>query len=134
MFRTLTATLSAAVLGATTLLAVSAAPAFAEGDAAAGESQFRRCAACHQVGDTAQNRVGPQLNGLVGRQIAGVADFATYSDELSARSGEVWTDELLAEYIVDPATFIDGRSRMPAQRLRPEQLADLIAYLGTIPE
>lgn len=134
MFRFFAAPLSAAVLGASALLAVSVAPAMAEGDAEAGESQFRRCAACHQVGEDAANRVGPQLNGLIGRQIAGVADFSSYSDELSARSDETWTAELLAEYIIDPTTFIDGRSRMPAQRLRPEQLDDLIAYLGTIPE
>lgn len=132
MFRTFAATLSAAVIGATTLLAASAVPAFAEGDAVAGEQQFRRCAACHQIGDAPARPTGPSLTGIVGRSIAS-ADF-NYSDELSARSGEVWTEELLAEYIVDPGTFIDGRSRMPAQRLREEQLADLIAYMGSVTE
>lgn len=132
MFRTLATTLSAAVLGATTLLAVSASPAFAEGNATAGEQQFRRCAACHQIGDAPARPTGPSLTGVVGRAIAS-ADF-NYSDELSARNGEVWTDALLAEYIIDPTTFIGGRSRMPAQRLREEQLADVIAYLGSVTE
>jgi cytochrome c len=133
MFRPLATTLSAAVFGVSTLLAFSAAPAFAEGDAAAGEQQFRRCAACHQIGDGPARPTGPSLTGVVGRSIASVPDF-NYSDEISARSGEVWTEELLAEYILDPATFIGGRSRMPAQRLREEQLADVIAYLGSVTE
>lgn len=129
MFRPLATSLSAAVLGASTLLAVSVAPSLAEGNAEAGEQQFRRCAACHQIGDAPARPTGPSLNGVVGRAIAST-DF-NYSDELSARNGEVWTDELLAEYIVDPTAFIGGRSRMPAQRLREEQLADVIAFLGT---
>lgn len=133
MFRSLAATLSAAVLGTATLLAVSAAPAVAEGNASAGEQQFRRCAACHQIGGTPPRPTGPNLTSVVGRAIASVPGY-NYSDEISSRSNEVWTDELLAEYIIDPTTFIGGRSRMPAQRLREEQLADLIAYLGSVTE
>ena len=48
------------------LFAVAAAPAFAQGDAAAGEKVFNKCKACHMVGDGAKNRVGPQLNAVVG--------------------------------------------------------------------
>lgn len=129
MVRTL-ATLSAAVLGAATLLTVSAGPALADGNIVSGEQQFRRCAACHQIGAEPARPTGPSLTGVVGRAIAST-DF-NYSDELSARSGEVWTDALLADYIVNPSAFIDGRSRMPAQRLREEQLTDLIAYLGSV--
>src|SRR5210317_414049 len=40
--------------------------------AAAGEKVFKKCKACHQVGEGAVNRSGPQLNGLVGRSIGGV--------------------------------------------------------------
>lgn len=133
MFRTFAAPFSAAVLGACTFLAVSIAPANAEGNAEAGENQFRRCAACHSIGDAPPRPTGPHLTGIIGRSIASVEGF-TYSDELSARNGEAWTEELLAEYIVDPNAFIGARSRMPAQRLRPEQLADIIAYLGTFTE
>lgn len=132
MFRPLATSLSAAVLGASALLAVSVAPTLAEGNAEAGQQQFRRCAACHQIGEAPPRPTGPSLTGVVGRAIAS-ADF-NYSDELSARNGEVWTDELLAEYIIDPTAFIGGRSPMPAQRLREEQLADVIAYLGSVTE
>ncbi|MDH8239120.1 c-type cytochrome, partial [Klebsiella pneumoniae] len=37
-------------------------------DVAAGEKSFNKCRACHQVGETAKNSVGPELNGLFGRK------------------------------------------------------------------
>ena len=51
-----------------TLLAVAAlSPAVAQAqDAAAGERTFAQCRTCHQIGETAKNAVGPQLNGLFG--------------------------------------------------------------------
>ena len=48
-------------------LAVVPVMTFAEGDAAEGEKVFRKCKACHAVGEGAENKVGPQLNGIVGR-------------------------------------------------------------------
>ncbi|WP_442958322.1 c-type cytochrome, partial [Pontibaca methylaminivorans] len=49
-------------------LAALATPALAAGDADKGEKVFKKCQACHQVGDDAQNRVGPVLNDIIGRQ------------------------------------------------------------------
>lgn len=112
-----------------TFFSLPIAPSLAEGNVVAGEAQFRRCSACHQVGPDAQNSVGPQLNGIVGRPIASSPGYA-YSAGLSARSAQTWTPQLLETYIPDPAGFIGERSRMPAQRLRPNQLADVIAYLS----
>ena len=49
-------------------LAVSAGGAVA-GDIAAGEIQFKKCMTCHsKLGETAQNMIGPVLNGLKGRK------------------------------------------------------------------
>ena len=111
------------------LLALAPVAAQAEGSAEAGAEQFRRCAACHQVGPAAQNGVGPHLQGVVGRPIASVPGFR-YSDGLEAQRGTVWTEALIARYIADPGGFIGERSPMPAQRLRPNQVADLIAFLA----
>ncbi len=98
------------------------------GDAASGQSVFGRCAACHQIGQGAGNAIGPHLNGLIGRAIASLQGFE-YSNGLLARGGEAWSSDNVASYIADPGRFIGERSRMPAQRLRPDQVADLIAYL-----
>ena len=48
--------------------AVSAAAAAADGDPEAGATTFKACKACHQIGETAKNFVGPALNGVVGRK------------------------------------------------------------------
>ena len=44
------------------------APSAQAQDAAAGEKVYVQCRACHQVGETAKNGVGPMLNGLFGRK------------------------------------------------------------------
>ena len=56
---------AAALFAATSL-------AHAEGDATKGEKVFKKCKACHEVGEGAKNKVGPELTGIVGRAIAGV--------------------------------------------------------------
>lgn len=111
-------------------LAVTAAPAFADGDPEEGEKVFRKCKACHMVGDNAKNRVGPQLNGVVGREIASVEDFK-YSDAFMAKKeeGMVWTEENIAAYLENPKDFIPG-NRMTFPGLKKEDdREDVIAYL-----
>ena len=40
------------------------------GDPAAGEDVFIKCSGCHQAGEGAENSIGPQLNGVIGRKAA----------------------------------------------------------------
>jgi cytochrome c2 len=105
--------------------------AMAEGSAVAGENLFRRCAACHQIGPDAVNNVGPQLNAIIGRPIASSPGYR-YSSGMAGRAGQVWSGELITTYIADPTGFIGERSPMPAQRLRPQQVEDLLAYLQSL--
>lgn len=127
MRRSLSVLHLAVCLVAMPLAGLSAPGAIAQ-DAQAGAGVFNRCSACHQIGPGASNAVGPHLNGLIGRPVASVSGY-DYSDALQARNGQAWNGQLVADYIADPARFIGERSAMPAQRLRPEQVANLIAYL-----
>jgi cytochrome c len=127
MRRSLIALSLAAIVGGASLF-VNPTEASADGDVQAGANVFNRCSACHQVGPGARNAVGPHLNGVMGRALAGLPDY-DYSNGLAARRGEFWNRELVTSYIADPARFIGERSTMPAQRLRPSQVADLLAYL-----
>lgn len=111
-------------------LTALALPAAAEGDAEAGEKVFRKCQACHMVGEDAKNRVGPHLNGIVGGEIATVEDYK-YSDALVEKQGETWTDENLHAYLEDPRGWAEG-TKMSYPGLKDEQeRADVIAYLAT---
>jgi cytochrome c2 len=97
---------------------------------AAGETVFRACAACHEIGEGARNRVGPALNNTYGNTVAHVEGFR-YSPALreAGESGMVWDEETLAGYLADPRGFIRG-NRMAFQGLRSdEDIAAVIAYM-----
>ena len=55
--------LSALIFGLPTV-ALAQQPA---GDPAKGEQIFKTCGICHDLGPTAKIKVGPPLNGVVGR-------------------------------------------------------------------
>ena len=100
--------------------------ALAQGDAEAGGKVFNKCKACH-VADEAQNRVGPHLVGLFGRQAGSVEGFK-YSDAMKG-SGVTWSEETISEYIADPRGYIKG-NRMAFVGLKDEEdIANLVAYL-----
>ena len=98
-------------------------------DAAAGEKVFAVCKACHQVGDTAKNAVGPLLNGLFGRK-AGSVEGYNYSDA-NKKSGITWTEEEFTKYIQDPKGVVPGTKMAFAGIKDPQKIKDLIAYLHT---
>lgn len=99
---------------------------------AAGEKVFKKCKACHQVGDGAKNRSGPVLNGIVGRAAAGVEGFR-YSNALKAKGEEglVWDEASLAAFLADPKGYIKG-TKMSFRGLKKEEdIAALTAYLAS---
>ena len=95
-------------------------------DIAAGETAFRKCQPCHDVGETARNKLGPALNGLDGRK-AGTVDGYDYS-EANKNSGIVWSEATFKEYIVDPAAKMPG-TKMVFSDKDEKEIADLWAYL-----
>ena len=105
-----------------------AAPAFAEGDAIAGKTVFKKCSPCHSVEPV--NRVGPTLAGIVGRPVASVADYG-YSARMQAfaEGGRVWNEALIAEYLMSPKAMVPGTAMAFAGLKKMEDIANLIAYL-----
>jgi cytochrome c len=96
-------------------------------DAAAGERTFNVCRTCHQVGETAKNGVGPQLNGLFGRKAGSVANY-NYSPAYKTLD-KVWSPENFTVYIKDPRGVTPG-TKMVYPGLKDEtQIANLIAFL-----
>jgi cytochrome c len=121
------------------LLAVSAlmmmafvVPTLAAGDATAGATVFKKCAACHAVGEGAKNKVGPELNELFGRA-AGSIEGYSYSKAVkeAGAGGLVWTEATLAEWIHKPKAFIAGTKMSFAGIEDPVAVENLLAYLLT---
>ncbi|SFR32390.1 c-type cytochrome [Litoreibacter janthinus] len=98
----------------------------------AGEKVFKKCKACHQVGEGAKNKTGPVLNGIVGKA-AGAVDGFKYSKPLMAKAEEglVWTEDTLAEFLSKPKTFIKGTKMSFAGLKKDKDLAAITAYLAS---
>jgi cytochrome c len=109
------------------LLAVAGAGEARAQDAAAGEKVFGVCKACHQVGETAKNNVGPSLNGLFGRKAGTIAGY-NYTDA-NKNSGLTWDEATFREYIKDPKAKIPGTKMIYAGLKDEQRTNDLIAYL-----
>ena len=112
------------------LLAVGLASTSAQAqDAAAGEKLFVKCKSCHQVGETAKNNTGPELNGLFGRVAGSVPGF-NYSPAMKA-AGFTWDDASFAAFLQDPKGRVPGTKMMAGQTKDAGQIAGLAAYLKT---
>ncbi|HEX7882127.1 MAG TPA: cytochrome c family protein [Afipia sp.] len=109
------------------LAAVSFATSANAQDAAAGEKSFGKCRACHQVGETAKNTVGPVLNGLFGRKSGSVEGY-NYSDA-NKNSGITWDDAVFADYIQNPKAKIPGTKMAFAGIKNEQEIKDLTAFL-----
>ncbi|WGR63372.1 c-type cytochrome (plasmid) [Paracoccus ferrooxidans] len=122
-----------------TAAAAPETPAPAEAAAAAdpallaqGEKVFKKCAACHKVGDGAKNSTGPTLNGIVGSPAGKVEGFK-YSKPLLAMAadGLVWDDASLHTYLENPKGMIKGGKMSFAGLKKEDERAAVIAYLAT---
>ena len=123
--------------------ALLSSPAFA-GDAAKGEADFKKCKSCHAITATDGTEIvkggktGPNLFGVIGRQIGSVADFK-YGDAIVAAGadGSVWDEASLAAYVVDPAKWLQDKTGDAAAKSKMTfKLAkggeDMVAYLATL--
>ncbi|RLJ41419.1 cytochrome c [Litoreibacter meonggei] len=126
---------------ATTLLA---APAFAEGDAAAGEKEFKKCKSCHMIADGDNSivkggKTGPNLFGLPGRT-AGVGDFK-YGKSLAAvgETGLAWDEAEFVAYVANPKDWLKdklddskAKSKMSFKLKDADDAANIWAYLVSV--
>ena len=110
------------------LASIAAVSAARAQDVAAGETSFHKCMACHSVGDSAKNKVGPELNGIDGRK-SGTADGFNYSDA-NKNSGITWSKDQFLDYIKDPKTKIPGTKMIFAGIKNDKEAGDLWAYLA----
>src|SRR5215471_2712877 len=115
------------VIAAAAALVASMGASWAQ-DAEAGETVFKQCMACHKIGEGAENKVGPELNGIDGRK-SGTAAGYTYSDA-NKNSGITWGQETFKEYIKDPRAKIPGTKMVFAGIKSEKEIGDLWAYLS----
>lgn len=137
---------------AAALWTIIALPAWASDDLIAdGKKVFKKCAACHSVGEGAKNKIGPQLNGITTRT-AGSVEGYKYSPVYIAfgEAGLVWEEPALSAYLADPKGWLKDqaaelglncddlkkcRNKMAFAGLKKEKdFAAIAAYLASFDE
>lgn len=100
----------------------------AKADMAAGEAVFKKCIACHTINDGGANGIGPNLYNTLGKSHGHVAGFA-YSDALSSVEGD-WNFDNMNAWLISPRKYAPGTKMTFAGLSKPEDRANVIAYMN----
>jgi cytochrome c len=116
------------VLVALFVLVVATASTAAQDGAAL--FQQRACLVCHSIGVDPQQRIGPHLNGVVGRPIASV-DGYSYSRvmENAGNAGAVWDRQTLLRFLKNPRHTFPGTKMNYAGIKSRADIEAIIDYL-----
>ena len=101
----------------------------ASADPAAGEQVFKKCAACHNADNGGANALGPNLWGVLGEPIGKGAGGFAFSEALSGKGG-TWNWDNLNQWLANPKKFAPGTKMTFAGLSKPEDRANLIAFLN----
>jgi cytochrome c len=108
-------------------------PLLASASVDAGKNDTKVCTACHTFDKGQPNRIGPNLYGVVGDEIAhdrGNFDFSTALK--TAGAGKTWTPDLLNEWLFKPQNFARGTKMTYVGDPKAKDRADIIAYLNSL--
>ena len=100
----------------------------AMGDLAHGEKVFKKCTACHVVNKGGENKIGPVLYGVLGRQVAAISDYK-YSKAMASYDKN-WTFEEMNGYLRKPQSYIKGTKMAFAGLRKEKDRASVILYLN----
>lgn len=109
---------------------VPLATLLASADLAKGEATFAKCKSCHTIDAGGANGIGPNLHGVVGEGIGTGAGGFAFSDALKSVGG-TWTFDQLDAWLTSPKAFASGTKMTFAGLPKPEDRANLIAWLNT---
>jgi cytochrome c len=104
----------------------------ASADAAKGEGLTKACAACHVFDSSDVNKVGPGLWNIVNRKPGTHADFSYSAGMVAFGEANVWDYDHLDAFLANPKGVVEGTKMAYAGMKKPQDRADLIAYLRTL--
>jgi cytochrome c len=114
------------ILAAAAIATLATAPSRADGDPEKGKKVFAKCMACHTT-EAGKNKVGPSLHGIIGRKSGSLEGF-TYSDAMK-NAGITWSEAELDKYLTNPKKDIPGNKMAFPGLPKPDDRANVIAYL-----
>ncbi len=98
-----------------------------------GKQIARKCTACHDLSKDRRNKFGSALYGIVGSPIGADATYK-YSKAFKALAakGDIWTYAALDKFLTKPREDVKGTKMSFRGLPKPEDRADLLAYLQTL--
>ncbi len=100
----------------------------AAADVNKGKILYLQCRACHSlIPETEPGKIGPTLHGVIGRAAGAVSGFA-YSEAIM-KSGITWTAEQIDNWLTRPSEFLPGNKMVFVGIQKPQDRADIIAYI-----
>jgi len=106
-------------------------PVLASASVDAGKEVAKKCAACHTFDKGGPNRVGPNLYGVVGDQVAHDRGGYAFSEALKQKGG-TWTVDALNDWLFKPTSFAKGTKMTFVGLPKAKDRADMIAYLNSL--
>jgi cytochrome c len=103
----------------------------AKADVARGEKAVGACKACHTFEKGGANKVGPHLFDVYGRNKASIEGFG-YSSAMKGKASEKWEAEQLDGFLKNPKAYMPGTTMAFAGLSKPDQRADVVAYLNSL--
>ena len=99
------------------------------GDIVHGEKVFKKCSACHMIASGGKNMIGPNLWGVIGREVAAISDYK-YSKALTSYKKN-WTFEEMNGFLIKPQKHIKGTKMAFAGLRKEKDRASVILYLNS---
>jgi cytochrome c len=107
------------------------APLLASADIAAGKDKSKLCVTCHSFDKGGPNRIGPNLYGVIGDEVAHDRGGFAFSEALKAKGG-TWTVDTLNEWLWKPQSFAKGTKMTFIGLPKAQDRANVVAYLNSL--
>ena len=95
-------------------------------DDAAQQAFNNSCRTCHSVKE-GDNRLGPNLNKIVGRKAGALPNY-NYSSSMK-EAGFVWDQDKLTRFMLKPDEVVSGNKMQPYGGVSAEEAGKIVAYL-----
>jgi cytochrome c len=117
--------------GALTLLVIAPSSLAQQpaSDDAAQQAFNNSCRTCHSMKE-GDNRLGPNLNKIVGRKAGSLPNY-NYSPSMKD-AGLVWDQDKLTRFMVKPDEVVSGNKMQPYGGVSADEAAKVVAYLQSV--